>query len=463
MVMIAFTGMREDAAPTVGRAGRDDGGVPHVVIVGGGFGGLYAAKALRKAPVRITLVDRNNHHLFQPLLYQVATASLSPGEIASPIRGVLERQKNAEVWLAEAVGIDVEGRTLQLADGVLRYDYLIVASGATHTYFGRDGWEARAPGLKTVDDALELRRRIFLAFETAEREADPEARRRLLTFLIVGGGPTGVELAGALAEIARESLPRRFRFIDTSAARVILAEGAPHVLSTYPETLSEAARRQLERLGVEVRTGAAVTEIDGGGARIGGERIDAANVFWAAGVKASPLGRSTGAAVDRAGRVRVAPDLSLPGHPEVFVVGDLASVESGGKRVPGVAPAAMQMGRFAAAAIRRELAGKPRGIFRYHDKGSLATIGRAAAVADFGRVRLSGPVAWLLWVLIHIVQLAGFRNRAIVLTQWAWAWATRKRGIQLITGAGEMHLSRARDPIQARRTAEILPVSTTGD
>ncbi len=421
---------------------RED--LPHVVILGGGFAGLYAARHLYKSPVRVTLVDRHNHHLFQPLLYQVATASLSPGEIAAPIRGILERQANAEVWLAEAVGIDPERRTVRLADGELRYDYLVVASGSTHAYFGHDGWAAHAPDLKTVDDALELRRRIFLAFEAAEREADPEARRRLLTFVIVGGGPTGVELAGALAEIARESLPRRFRVIDTRVARVVLAEGGPHLLPAYPVSLSESARRQLEGLGVEVRTGAPVTGVDADGAWIGRERVEAGTVFWAAGVRASPLGAGLGAPVDGAGRVSVAGDLSVPGHPEVFVIGDLAAVEQEGKPVPGVAPAAMQMGRFVAAAIRRELDGQPRGAFRYRDKGSLATIGRAAAVADFGRVRLSGLAAWLVWVLIHIVQLAGFRNRAIVLTQWAWAWITRRRGIQLITGHGGMHLSRAR-------------------
>ncbi|HEY8468620.1 MAG TPA: NAD(P)/FAD-dependent oxidoreductase [Longimicrobiales bacterium] len=417
---------------------------PHVVILGGGFGGLNATRALRKAPVRITLVDRQNFHLFQPLLYQVATASLSPGDIASPLRHILRRQRNAEVWLGEAVRVDAERRVVHLRDGELTYDYLIVATGATHAYFGHDEWARYAPGLKTVDDALEIRRRFLLAFEAAEREADPEARRRLLTFVIVGAGPTGVELAGAMAEIARSVMPRDFRFIDTKSARVVLLEGGPRVLPTYPPDLSESARRQLEALGVEVRTNALVTRVEPNAVWVGDERIEASNVYWAAGVAASPLARSLGAPLDRAGRVMVEPDCSVPGHPEIFVIGDLAHLEIDGVQVPGVAPAAIQMGRFVARQIQRDLEGKPRERFRYRDKGSLATIGRAAAVADFGRIRFGGYLAWLIWAFVHVLMLIGFRNRLIVMIQWAWAYLMYQRGIRLITGSPEMHLERAR-------------------
>ncbi len=418
--------------------------VPHVVILGGGFGGLNAARALRRAPVRITLVDRQNFHLFQPLLYQVATASLSPGDIASPLRHILRRQRNTEVWLGEAVSVDPERRVVHLRDGELSYDYLVVATGATHAYFGHDEWARCAPGLKTVDDAVEIRRRFLLAFEAAEREADPEARRRLLTFVIVGAGPTGVELAGAMAEIAHHVMPRDFRFIDTKSARVVLLEGGPRVLPTYPPDLSESARRQLEALGVEVRTNALVTHIEPDAVWVGEERIDAGNVYWAAGVAASPVARSLGAPLDRAGRVMVEPDCSVPGHPEVFVIGDLAHLEIDGAQVPGVAQGAIQTGRFVARQIQRDLEGKPRERFRYHDKGSLATIGRAAAVADFGRIRFGGYPAWLIWVFVHVLMLIGFRNRLIVMIQWAWAYLMYQRGIRLITGSPEMHLERAR-------------------
>jgi len=417
---------------------------PHVVILGGGFGGLNATRALRKAPVRITLVDRQNFHLFQPLLYQVATASLSPGDIASPLRHILRRQRNAEVWLGEAVSIDPERRVVKLRDGELSYDYLVVATGATHAYFGHDEWARYAPGLKTVDDAVEIRRRFLLAFEAAEREADPEARRRLLTFVIVGAGPTGVELAGAMAEIARRVMPRDFRFIDTKSARVVLLEGGPRVLPSYPPDLSESARRQLEALGVEVRTNALVTRIERDAVWVGDERIEAGNVYWAAGVAASPLARSLGAPLDRAGRVMVEPDCSVPGHPEIFVIGDLAHLEIDGVQVPGVAQGAIQTGRFVARQIMRDLEGKPREQFRYHDKGSLATIGRAAAVADLGRIRFGGYPAWLIWVFVHVLMLIGFRNRLIVMIQWAWAYLMYQRGIRLITGSPEMHLERAR-------------------
>jgi len=426
---------------------------PHIVIVGGGFAGLRCAKALRKAGARITLVDARNFHLFQPLLYQVATASLSPADIASPIRSVLRRQRNVDVWLGEVVSIDTEARSVALRDGsTIRYDYLVLATGATHAYFGHPEWAAVAPGLKTVDDATEIRRRFLVAFEAAEREADPQARRELLTFVIVGAGPTGVELAGAMAEIAHRSMPQDFRSIDTAVARVVLLEGGPRVLPTYPEDLSAKAERQLEALRVEVHTNAMVTGIEPGIVRIGEDAIRAGNVFWAAGVAASPLARGLGAELDRAGRVLVEPDLSVPGRPDVFVVGDLAHAKRpDGEMVPGVAPAAMQMGTHAGRNILRDLSGVPRKPFRYLDKGSLATIGRAAAVADFGRIRLSGFVAWFVWVSVHILYLIGFRNRVLVMLQWAWAWLTYQRGIRLITGEPAFELRRA------RRAGETVP------
>jgi NADH:quinone reductase (non-electrogenic) len=414
---------------------------PRVVIIGGGFGGLYCARALRRLPVRLTVIDRRNFHLFQPLLYQVATASLSPADIAHPIRSVLKRQRNTEVWLAEARTVDVKRRTVVLADAELPYDYLIVASGATHAYFGHPEWEPFAPGLKTIDDATEIRRRFLLAFEAAERETDPAARRRLLTFAIVGAGPTGVELAGAMAEIARQVMPRDFRAIDTKSARILLLEGGPRVLPTYPDQLSEKARQQLVRLGVEVRTNALVTRVQDDALSVGDEWIAAANVFWAAGVAASPIGAQLGAATDRAGRVLVQPDCSLPDHPEVFVVGDLMHLEQDGVLLPGVAQTAMQSGRHAARMIEHDLRGQPRQPFRYHDKGNLATIGRAAAVADISGLQISGFIAWLIWVFIHILYLIGFRNRIIVMIQWAWAYLMYQRGVRLITGNSEVLLS----------------------
>lgn len=421
--------------------------IPHVVILGGGFAGLACARALRRARVRVTLVDRSNHHLFQPLLYQVATASLSPADIAMPIRAVLRRQENAEVWMGEATRIDVEEKVVHLTDGALSYDYLVVATGATHAYFGNDHWAEHAPGLKTIDDAVEIRRRFLLAFEAAEREADPEARRRLLTFVIVGAGPTGVELAGAMAEIARDVIPNDFRSVDTTTARIILLEGGPRVLAAYPEALSARARAKLEALGVEVRTGALVTGIEEGAVMVGEERIEAGNVVWAAGVAASPLGETIGAALDRAGRVRVEADLTVPSHPEVFVAGDLAAIErEDGRPVPGVAPAALQMGRHVARAIRRDLAGKQRKPFRYVDKGNLATIGRNAAVAEIAGLRIAGLPAWLVWVFVHILYLIGFRNRLIVMLQWAWAYVTYQRGGRLITGQSRVRLRSAKRP-----------------
>jgi len=410
---------------------------PHVVIVGGGFAGLYAARALRRAPVRVTLVDRTNHHLFQPLLYQVATAALSPAEIAAPIRHVLARQRNTEVILAEVTAIKLARRMVQLRDGELSYDYLIVAAGAENWYFGKDDWSRFAPGLKTIPDALEIRERFLLAFERAERETDPQRRREELTFVVIGGGPTGVELAGAMAEIARRAIPRDFRRIDTTTARIILIEAADRILPAFPPELSRKAREDLEHLGVDVWLNTRVTGIDGSGVTLGGDRIATRNVFWGAGVRASPLAASLGVELTRDGRVPVQPDLSVTGHPEVFVVGDMARIadKKTGKDVPGVAPAAMQMGRHAAAVIAREAKGltRARTPFIYKDKGNLATIGRAKAVGLIGRVQLRGSIAWWGWLLIHIVYLIGYRSRAIVLIQWAWAWFTFERGARLIT------------------------------
>jgi NADH dehydrogenase len=409
--------------------------LPHVVIVGGGFGGLQAARALARAPVRVTLVDRRNHHLFQPLLYQVATAALNPADIAAPIRRVLRRQRNARVILGTVRAVEPAERKVLLEDGgEIAYDRLVLATGATHSYFGHDEWAAAAPGLKTIEDALEIRRRVLLAFEAAEREDDPERRRAFLTFVVVGGGPTGVELAGALAEVARHALARDFRRIDPRAARIVLVEAADRLLGAFPPQLSESARRQLERLGVTVRLGAKVTAIDRAGVSLGEERLAARTVLWAAGVAASPLARSLGAPLDRAGRVKVRPDLTVPGHEEIFVIGDLAALEQEGKLIPGVAPAAIQEGEHAARNILRALRGEPLAPFRYRDKGSLATIGRAAAVAEIGRFELTGVLAWLAWLAIHIFFLIGFRNRAIVLFQWAWAYLTYDRGARLITG-----------------------------
>lgn len=419
---------------------------PHVVIIGGGFGGLYCAKALHKAPVRITLIDRRNFHLFQPLLYQVATASLSPADIAAPIRSVLRNQSNAEVWMGEVQEIDVADHRIQLnADTTVSYDYLVVATGATHAYFGHSEWEEHAPGLKTIDDAIELRRRFLLAFEEAEREADADARRRQLTFVIVGGGATGVELAGAMAEIARRVIPEEFRAINTSSARIILLEGGDRILPGYPSDLSAKAVKQLESLGVEVRTNALVTQIEDDCVHVGEESIPAGTVYWAAGVAASPLGAKLGAKLDRAGRVMVEKDCSLPGHPEVFVIGDLAHLEEDGHILPGVCQTAMQMGKHAARMIMNDLRDKPRHGFHYRDKGNLATIGRAAAVAEIKGLHMSGFPAWFIWVFVHIMYLIGFKNRIVVMIQWAWAYIGSKRGIRLITGDPEMQLLKPRN------------------
>jgi NADH dehydrogenase len=408
---------------------------PCVLIVGAGFGGLYAARALKNAPVQITVIDRRNHHLFQPLLYQVATAGLSPGDIAYPIRGILGRQQNVSVLLAEAVGVDLAARRVKLRDGEIPYDYLILAPGVRHAYFGHNDWERWAPGLKTLEDALEIRRRILLGFEKAERESDETRRRGLLTFAIVGGGPTGVELAGAIAEISRQVMVRDFRAIDPREARIVLIEGGPRILPAYPEDLSAKAEAQLKRIGVEVWTGSVVTAVDASGVIVKGAKVPAATTLWAAGVEASPLARSLGVELDRAGRVNVQPDLTVPGHPEVFVIGDLAALrDKDGKLLPGVAPVAIQQGRHAARSILRASRGLPPGPFRYLDRGSLATIGRAAAVADFGWIKFSGFFAWLSWLFIHIFFLIGFRNRFIVMFEWAWAYFTYQRAARLITG-----------------------------
>ncbi len=416
------------------RMAMEDSRRPHVVIVGGGFGGLHAARALRGAAARVTLLDRRNHHLFQPLLYQVATAALNPSNVAMPLRAILRRQENVTVLLAEATAVDAAAGKVILADGEIAYDFLILATGVTHSYFGREGWARFAPGLKTIEDALEIRRRVLLAYEAAEREPDPARRREWLTFVVIGGGPTGVELAGALAEISRHALARDFRNFDPAHARVVLVEGTARLLPPYPPELSERARVQLARLGVEVRTGAMVTGLDGAGVSIGGERLAARTVLWAAGVAASPLARSLGVPLDRAGRVPVGPDLAVPGRPRIFVIGDLASLQQDGKPVPGVAPAAVQMGRHAAANVGRALRGEPLAPFRYRDRGMLATIGRGAAVAAFRRARLWGELAWWAWLAVHIFFLIGFRNRFLVMFEWAWAYLTYRRGIRLITG-----------------------------
>ena len=408
---------------------------PHVVIVGAGFGGLYAAQALGRAPVRVTVIDRRNHHLFQPLLYQVATAALNPSDIAAPTRWILRKQRNTSVLLGEVTAVDLESKRVRLADGEIGFDCLVLAPGVTHSYFGHDEWAAHAPGLKTIEDALEIRRRILLAYEAAEREGDAGRRREWMTFVIVGGGPTGAELAGALAEIARHALAEDFRAIDPREARIVLVEGLPRALSSFLPDLAEKARQALERLGVEVRTGTRVTGVDATGVTLDGERLAARTVIWAAGVEASPLAPSLGVPLDRAGRVIVEPDLSVPGHPDAYVIGDLAAVVQDGAPVPGVAPAAMQEARHAAANILRTLRGEPTRPFRYLDKGTFAVLGRGAAVGVLrGGLKLWGFPAWLAWLGIHIAFLIGFRNRLLVLINWAYSYLTYRRGARLITG-----------------------------
>ncbi len=431
--MTAFGGTREGDAHV---AVQSTPGRRRVVIIGGGFGGLQAARALRWADVDVVLVDRRNHHVFQPLLYQVATAGLSPGDIASPIRWILRRQQNVQVLLGEALRVDAAARILHLDIGQLQYDALIVATGATHAYFGRDDWQAYAPGLKTLEDAGLIRRHLLLAFEQAERTLDQAERTRHLTFVIVGGGPTGVELSGALAELANYSLARDFRSIDTSCAQVLLVEAGPRILGAFPADLQRSAESSLQRLGVKVRKEAAVVGIDERGVTLaGGDRIEASTVLWAAGVAASPLGRSLGFEVDRVGRVFVRPDLTVPGTEDIYVIGDLAHFEQDGQLLPGVAQVAMQQGAHAVENILRRFGNQPLREFRYHDLGNLATIGRHAAIADFGgRWRFAGAFAWWLWLFVHVLKLTGFRNRLAVLIQWAWAYLTHQRGIRLITG-----------------------------
>ncbi|HXZ78957.1 MAG TPA: NAD(P)/FAD-dependent oxidoreductase [Terriglobales bacterium] len=411
---------------------------PRVVIVGGGFGGLNAANALAKLPVEITLIDRKNYHNFQPLLYQVATAGLSPGEIAAPIRGVLKKYRNVEVLMGEVVGFDLDKRRVLLSDGSIPYDYLVVAAGATHSYFGHEDWQKLAPGLKTIEDAIEVRRRVLLAFELAERSVVLEHEHDLdpIQFVIVGGGPTGVELAGMLSEIARHAIVRDFRSIKPQQTSIILVEGGPRVLPAYPEDLSRSAERQLHKLGVEVRTNSMVTSVEPGRVKIGDSYLRSTVTLWAAGVAASPLGRALGAPLDKSGHVLVNPDLSISGHPEVFVIGDLASLrDKSGELLPGLAPVAMQQGRHAARNISRDLKHQPRGKFEYLDKGTMATIGRAAAIAKIGRLHLTGFIAWFLWLFVHLMYLVGFRNRVLVLLEWAWAYITYQRSARLITGS----------------------------
>jgi NADH:ubiquinone reductase (H+-translocating) len=408
---------------------------PRVAIVGAGFGGLTAAKTLAGSPVQILLVDRQNFHTFQPLLYQVATAGLSPGEIAAPIRWILRHRRNVEVLMSEVKGFDLARRVLKLEEEEVTYDYLIVAAGASHAYFGHDEWEPFAPGLKTIEDALEIRRRVLVAFELAERQAESEKDQVQLNFVVIGGGPTGVELAGTLAEISRQVLANEFRSIDPKRTGIFLLEGGPRVLPAYPEDLSRSAEEQLQHLGVQVRTSALVTRVEPGAVQIGETELPAAVILWAAGVAASPLGKQLGAPVDRAGRVLVNPDLSLPGHPEVFVIGDLAALkDEHGNWLPGLSPVAIQEGKATAKNIARDLRGEPRKNFHYWNKGTLATIGRAAAVADFGKIHVSGFLAWLSWLFVHIFFLIGFRNRVIVMIQWAWSYLTYERGARLITG-----------------------------
>jgi NADH dehydrogenase len=408
---------------------------PRVIVIGGGFAGLWAVRGLRRADVDILLVDKHNHHTFQPLLYQVATAGLAGPSIAAPLRHMLRGQPNVAVLMGEVDAIDVRAHHVTVADDRYGYDYLVVATGTTHAYFGHADWAAHAPGLKTLSDALEIRARILTAFERAERAADPAERAAWLTFVIVGGGPTGVELAGTLAEIARHTLRREFRRIDPSSAVVLLVEAGQRVLPAFAPSLSASARTHLEKLGVTVRTGCAITNVSADGVSIGPETIPAGTILWAAGVAASPLGRQLGTLVDRAGRVSVLPDLSIPEHPEVFVVGDLASVTHGSGSVPGIAAAAKQMGGHVARVLRARLAGTPAAPFRYRHYGLLATIGRMSAVADLGRVRLSGVVAWLFWLAAHIFFLIGFRNRLVVLIDWAWSYFTYQRGARIIVSA----------------------------
>ena len=428
--------MPDPKTMTVTESAKD--ALPHVVVLGAGFAGLTAVKALAGAACTVTLIDRRNYHLFQPLLYQVATAALSPADIATPIRSILRRQKNAAVLMARVEGIDRENRRVFLSDRSIPYDCLIVATGSRHAYFGHDDWEPLAPGLKKIDDATQIRRRLLIAFEKAETCIDPIERRALLTFVVVGGGPTGVEMAGAIAELARHSLVGDFRAINPAEARVILVEAGPRLLPAFAESMSDVAKRELEQLGVEVMLGKPVTDCTAEGVMVGVQAIPSRTVVWAAGVAASPAARWLGAEKDRLGRVIVEPDLTVPGHPEIFVTGDTAHVPlPGGGTVPGLAPGAKQMGAYVARVIRARLAGKaPVGPFKYHHLGSLATIGRSAAIADFGRIKLKGRLAWLLWGIVHVGFLNTYRSRIMVALQWIWAYITYGRGARLITSPG---------------------------
>lgn len=435
-------------------------GKPKIVIIGGGFGGLEAAKELGNRPVDVTLIDRKNHHTFQPLLYQVATAVLSPGEIASPIRRILHKYKNIEVILGEVTGFDLENQTVKLLEcasgpNEVGYDYLIVSAGARHSYFGHDEWEENAPGLKTVEDAVEIRRRVLLAFELAEREAYLTGVQKPLNFVVIGGGPTGVEMAGAIAGIARQALEKDFKAIDTRKARVMLFEGSDRVLGTFAEELSEKAKQQLEDLGVEVFLNSLVTEVEENRVKVGENWIECSVAIWATGVAASPLGKALGAETDRAGRVFVQPDLTLPNYKNVFVIGDMASLKmENGSPVPGVAPAAQQMAETSSANILRDLRGEPRANFKYVDKGSMATIGRNRAIAEIGNWKLSGYIAWLMWLFVHIISLIGFRNRLSVLSEWMWAYFTRERSARLIVGDAE-EMRESPRPVEAKPATQI--------
>ncbi|MEP6703432.1 MAG: NAD(P)/FAD-dependent oxidoreductase [Acidobacteriota bacterium] len=430
-----------------------------VVIIGGGFGGLWAAKQLANKPVEVMLIDRKNHHVFQPLLYQVATAVLSPGEIAQPIRRILHYATNTEVILGEVIGFDVENNTVVLDDGTeVAFDYLIVAAGSRHAYFGHDDWEVSAPGLKTLEDAVEIRRRVLLAFELAEREAYLTGSHAPLNFVVVGGGPTGVELAGAIADIARQALAKDFKAIDTRKTRVMLFEGSDRVLGTFASDLSESAKSQLEELGVEVRLNSFVTDIAPGRVKVGEEWINCEVVLWATGVAASPIGKMLGVETDKAGRVLVEPDLTLPGHKNIFVIGDMASLkQENGEPVPGVSPAAMQMGTATAKNILADLKGGDRKFFRYVDKGTMATIGRSKAIAQLAGLKFKGFIAWMMWLVLHVFFLIGFRNRIVVMVEWFWAYLTRERSARLITGDAD----ELRDAVLFLRgkTAESVPDS----
>jgi NADH:ubiquinone reductase (H+-translocating) len=431
---------------------------PHVVIIGAGFGGLTTAQSLKNAPVRVTIVDRTNHHLFQPLLYQVAMAGLSPADIAAPVRSILRNQKNASVLLDEATDIDFEKRVVHLRESDLSFDYLVLATGGRTSYFGRDDWERFAPGLKDLDDAVEIRRRVLLAFEAAEKEPNAARRRNLLTFIVVGGGPTGVELAGAIAELSHFVLDRDFTTIKSTESEVLLLEGGPRILPTFTPDLSASAERQLNHLGVRVRTNAKVTDIDEKGVYLGDEMIQSATVIWGAGVRATSFTTALDAPLDRSGRVLINRDLTVPGHQTVFAIGDMTYLEQDGKPLPGVSPTAMQMGRCVARNIERALNGKPYEEFHYFDKGSMATIGRKAAIAEIGKLHLSGFMAWMAWLLVHIFFLIGFRNRTAVLFNWAWSYFTYQRGARLITGR-IVNLT----PYQLASKSETLAPRTHGE